>query len=69
MPLNALSSHMICVQLAWIKAHIGHPGNEEADLNAKEGASNPVILTHMPPSWGYKSEQIENIFRQRWSEQ
>ena len=36
--------------IAWIKAHIGHEGNELADQEAKKGTeqSNTIIATPLP---------------------
>ena len=37
------------VNLRWVKAHVGHEGNEKADELAKEGATNPQLLVDDPP--------------------
>ena len=34
--------------LHWIKAHVGHEGNEKADALAKQGTSLPLPLPHTP---------------------
>ncbi len=39
--LNDLGN-TVKVELRWVKAHVGHEGNERADELAKEGANNPI---------------------------
>ena len=58
------------VELCWIKAHIGHEGNERADQLAREASKNSVIQINTPQSWAfYKTELKQAIYlewEQRW---
>ena len=46
--LNSLKLRCESVRLAWIKAHAGLQGNEEADQAAKEGANGQNVTKHVP---------------------
>ena len=58
------------LELSWIKAHIGHSGNERADQLASEAVNNVAIRINTPPSWAaYKQAlktQIYEEWEQRW---
>ena len=64
--LNDLASKAHKVKLAWVKAHVGTEGNEEADAQAKEGANNPIAAVNIPTPWGYRKTQIEDYFIKKW---
>ena len=51
--INEMEQHKCSVEFTWIKAHVGHPGNEMADQLAKEAANNKNIeesYTKIPKS-------------------
>ena len=68
--LNALSTYNNVV-LRWIKAHVGHPGNERADTLAKEGAENPALIANCIPLTA--NTQVKSELREKtvafWNEQ
>ena len=41
--LNKLARMNVNISLVWIKAHVGHPGNERADFLAKRGTESEII--------------------------
>ena len=46
--LNVLANKTKRVELCWIKAHIGHEGNERANQLAREASKNSVIQINTP---------------------
>jgi ribonuclease HI len=53
------------VHLKWIKAHVGHPGNEKADELAKKGTTFPVI-TDILPSQAFINREISLYYQAIW---
>ena len=66
--LNSLASNNQ-VTIHWVKAHVGHLGNEFADQAAKLGASLTRISTNIPPSKSELTTKVKQYFRQRWATQ
>lgn len=72
--LNAVGDRKCFVCLHWIKAHVGHQGNEEADELAKAGAMDVLLMAADPPAkpktlmrteyW----ERAVTMWSQIWSE-
>ena len=57
------------VTIQWIKAHVGHEGNEAADQNAKNGTeirrSGPEPFLPVPQA--YIDQKIEESFIKKWN--
>lgn len=62
--LNALGKNNK-LRLQWIKAHAGHPGNEAADIAAKEASLSGAALSIALPN-ALTKLQIKNFFRHKW---
>ena len=67
--LNELALSMK-VTISWVKAHADHPGNEYADMEAKDGTKNVnnIVVTPLPISWAKVkiAQHYTNIWKERW---
>ena len=64
--LNALGKQNR-VHLRWVKAHVGTPGNERADLLAKRGAnSNSGTSQDVPTAHANLSRAVKDYFYKKW---
>ncbi|GBO26896.1 Retrovirus-related Pol polyprotein from type-1 retrotransposable element R1, partial [Araneus ventricosus] len=62
------------ISLGWIKAHVGHEGNEKADELAKEVITLPDSLsvdTPFPRSWAKRKllERAKVLWQQQWDKE
>ena len=48
--LNALSQNLCSLTISWIKAHVGHTGNERADELAQSCSTFPISSSDILPS-------------------
>ena len=68
--LEELANKINNTKLLWIKAHIGHEGNEIADRQAKLGAERTQITCVTPKPWGLIknliAEKITEEWKNRW---
>lgn len=72
--LNRLAAQDNTVTLRWVKAHVGHPGNEKADELAKQGADlekDPIRAENVPlvPSSFIRNsvrEKVVSLWNKVW---
>ena len=64
--LNRLASVVKSVRVNWIKAHVGHEGNERADHLAKE-ASTMIHLSEVPRAATINKQLIKQKFYDLWT--
>ena len=60
--LNTLAQKTGRLEVCWIKAHIGHSGNEKADHLAREAVNNSAIRINTPPSWAAYKQALKNTY-------
>ena len=66
--LNTLALTTEKVEISWIKAHIGHPGNERANQLAREATHNTAIRVNTPPSWAHYKQALKEHIYLEWEQ-
>ena len=66
--LEELANRIKNIKLLWIKAHIGHEGNEIADRQAKLGAERMQVTCVTPKPWGLIKNMIADKITDEWKE-
>jgi ribonuclease HI len=66
--LNDLGNICDEIKLVWIKAHVGHIGNELADKLAKEGSSKENKIQIDTPFIAFKNK-LKEIYQEKWDKE
>ena len=56
------------IELAWVKGHEGHTGNETADSLAKIGTTNETNKVELPPPKSIAKAKITNAMYKEWNQ-
>ena len=67
--LNKLASKVQRLSIVWIKAHVGHEGNEEADRLAKLGTTNNEKHVQVGTPQAEMKSEISKYVRDIWNEE
>ena len=54
------------INIRWVKAHVGHEGNERADLLAKEALAKPIAGDQPPIAEVLIKSKIATLFQAKW---
>ena len=72
MELNKPAKQGVKIEICWIKAHIGHIGNERADEEARNAETLDDIYTEVPVPFTYFKQSIKvatyELWKQEWIE-
>ena len=60
--------HLKHITLAWIKAHVGHIGNEQADKLAKAGTKCPQTLSDFTSPHNQTIKTISSYYQSIWED-
>ena len=66
--LNTLANKVHRVELEWIKAHEGNPGNERADKLARAAVNEPLVTDLITPSWAAFKMLLKEKIYTKWKE-
>ena len=67
--LNKLAGMNVNISLVWIKAHVGHPGNERADCLTKRGTESDINASWVKcPINSYRS-RTDNEMVKEWNKE
>ena len=65
--INKLAEKTHRVEINWIKAYVGYPGNERADELARKAAKKPITTEHIYPSWAIFKTQLKAKIFEKWT--
>ena len=67
--INLAGGKIRRLEISWIKAHVGHAGNERADQLAREATElTPTVHGIMPPYSHFKT-QLSNTMYKLWKDE
>ena len=67
--LNLLAQKVNSLEICWIKAHVGHTGNERADELANQAINKTLIRTDLFPPVSERKAQLKAAIYQRWGDE
>ena len=65
--LNQVGNKVESLEINWIKAHVGHPGNERADALARNSVTLQQKNEGISPPYSYFNSQLSDITYKLWT--
>ena len=57
------------LEISWIKAHVGHEGNEKADQLARDAAKLDEITRDLLPPYSHFKQELADLTYKIWTDE
>ena len=67
--LNIIGNKVNRLEISWIKAHVGHEGNERADQLARDANKLDVSIHDLLPPYSHFRQELANVTYKLWTDE